>query len=104
MASAAAPAVRAETVPFLVKAEMPLSFCYDGFGHDAPCDGALWQVPARRVMATGRGAQTRAECQRLYGRRDRNRQHRQTEIRRPRYDRRGHFLRSWGRMGAMLLV
>jgi hypothetical protein len=23
-------------------------FCYDGFGHDAPPGGALWQVPARR--------------------------------------------------------
>ena len=33
------------------------SFCYDGFGHDAPFRGASWQVPARRFRhATGRGA------------------------------------------------
>lgn len=25
-------------------------------GHDAPLPGALWQVPARRVMAARRGA------------------------------------------------
>ena len=27
------------------------------FGHDAPCTGALWQVPARRLETAGRGAQ-----------------------------------------------
>jgi hypothetical protein len=38
------------------------------------------------------------------GGRDRNRQHRQIEIRRSQYDGRGHSLRPWWCMGAMLLV
>ena len=43
------------------------SFCYDGFGHDAPVHGALWQVPARRANgASGRleSAPVRRACQR----------------------------------------
>jgi hypothetical protein len=29
------------------------------FGHDAPCLGALWQVPARRLETAGSG---RSQC------------------------------------------
>ena len=31
-------------------------FARNRFGHDAPCTGALWQVPARRLETAGRGA------------------------------------------------
>jgi hypothetical protein len=39
---------RRQAVPF---------FARNRFGHDAPCTGALWQVPARRLETAGRGAQ-----------------------------------------------
>ena len=29
-------------------------FARNRFGHDAPCTGALWQVPARRLETAGR--------------------------------------------------
>jgi hypothetical protein len=69
MASAAVPAVRADAVPFLVvdaptRRNAAQYSCYDGFGHDAPFRGALWQVPARRSR-DGSGRLKRAECRRL---------------------------------------
>jgi hypothetical protein len=36
--------------------EAVLFFDRNRFGHNAPCTGALWQVPARRLETAGRGA------------------------------------------------
>jgi hypothetical protein len=48
---------KALLLPYPSMGNAAQSFCYDGFGHDAPVRGALWQVPARRSHTAGRGAQ-----------------------------------------------